>query len=366
MNKKSKEIVKKLCFTLVIVISIITIIGCPNTVSNKAKSESTEQNKPNPPTPPLPTDPNDWSGLTADQVIQKIETTKESEIVTDLNGLGFGMIDNKLCLSYGEVGALKGTPMLLFDAKTEIEKKIGNWSGYPTKDAYSSIKDGLEERWKATKETKRTKEGEETDKWLLFSSRSTSELDGYLTSGLGLPNGSLKNVGFFQFDAMSQRFAVDKNKDIIVFITDTLTIHFADWHVVFVEKATDPKMYSFHYGPYTLKNKRDKDPDLHVPNYESCNLHVFTLSEMLKGYLKKKGKEDIADKVVEKFPPLLPESKDKYDVYLVLGEVYNAGGTTFYCYDHVHRSFRNVFKLSDYAYWKDCWEKDESVKTTSP
>ena len=53
MNKKSKEIVKKLCFTLVIVISIITIIGCPNTVSNKANSESTEQNKPNPP----PTDP---------------------------------------------------------------------------------------------------------------------------------------------------------------------------------------------------------------------------------------------------------------------------------------------------------------------
>ena len=38
MNKKSKEIVKKLCFTLVVVISIITIIGCPNTVSNKTDS----------------------------------------------------------------------------------------------------------------------------------------------------------------------------------------------------------------------------------------------------------------------------------------------------------------------------------------
>ena len=352
MNKKSKEIVKKLCFTLVIVISIITIIGCPNTVSNKTESGA-GQDKPNPPL----TDP-------VEEAIKEMEINSiNDDVVTDLDGLGFGLKDGNLCLSSGEIGNLKGTPMSLFDATTEIESEIGTWDHYPN--SYDNIRDGLEKRWKAAKETKRKEGG----KWLLFSSRSTSELDSYLTGGLDLPNGSLKNVGFFEFDNMSHRFAVDKNKDIIVFITDTLTIHFADWHLVFVEKVKDPKipkMYSFHYGPYTLKNKRNEDPDLHVPNYESCNLHVFALSEMLKGYLKKKGKEDIADKVVEKFPPLLPESKDKYDVYLVLGEVYNAGGTTFYCYDHVHRSFRNVLKLSDYAYWKDCWEKDESVKTTSP
>ena len=351
MNKKSKEIVKKLCFTLVIVISIITIIGCPNTVSNKANGTDNKK--------PLQQENDPEPDPVKDTIEEMRIKGKNDPIVTDLDGLGFGLKDKKLCLSF------KGIPTLLSEAKSDIEEEIGTWNDYPAGDSYSNIKDGLEKRWKAAKETKRKEGG----KWLLFSSRSTSELDGYLTSGLDLPNGSLKNVGFFEFNNISQRFAVDKNKDIIVFITDTLTIHFADWHIVFIEKVVDPeipKMYSFHCGPYTLKNKRNEDPDLHVPNYESCNLHVFTLSEMLKGYLKKKGKEYIADKVVKNFPPLLPENRDKYDIYLVLGKVYNAGGTTFYCYNHVHRSFRNVFKLSDYAYWKDCWEKDESVKTKSP
>ena len=96
MNKKSKEIVKKLCFTLVIVISIITIIGCPNTVSNKTDSGagSNGSNPPPPPPPPF-TDPNDWSGLTADQVIQKMKIT--DEVIYSLRGLGFGKKGNQLC-----------------------------------------------------------------------------------------------------------------------------------------------------------------------------------------------------------------------------------------------------------------------------
>lgn len=112
MNKKSKEIVKKLCFTLVVVISIITIIGCPNTVSNKTDSGA-EQNKPNPTTPPLPTDP-------VKEAIKEMEIIKgiNDDVVTRLDGLGFGLEDGKFCLSSGKIGDLKGTSKSLFDANS--------------------------------------------------------------------------------------------------------------------------------------------------------------------------------------------------------------------------------------------------------
>ena len=380
MNKKSKEIVKKLCFTLVIVISIIAIIGCPNTVSNK--TESTGQKETDPPTPPLPTDPNDWSGLTANQVIQKMKFTDNDPIVTDYRGLGFGDKDNGKfrILTYEPKPAFtnefddyefteypEGSKRKLWSLNV-LNNYISNNHLGPLVDVanFTTVRKGLEERWKAAKFTKEKKDG---SKWLLFSPRSTSELDGYLTSELNLPSGALKNVGFFKFADVSQRFAVDKNKDIIVFVTDTTSSHFADWHVVFVEKVVDseiPKMYSFHYGPYTLKNKKDGDPEVHFPNYVNNKLHIFTLSEMLKDTLGKKYKvEKHLASVLEDFPPLKKENKGKYDVYLVIGKYVRDGGD-YFGYGRLSRSFRNVFKLSDYAYWGDCWEKDESVKTTSP
>lgn len=378
MNKKSKEIVKKLCFTLVIVISIITIIGCPNTVSNKTDSGA-GSNGSNPPPPPLPTDPNDWSGLTADQVIQKMMFTDDDPIVTDYRGLGFGEKDkgNFRILSYEPKPAFtnefdgyeftespEGSKRKLWSLNV-LNNYISNNHLGPLVDVanFTTVQKGLEERWKAAKETKEKKDGSE---WLLFYPRSTSELDGYLTSELNLPSGALKNVGFFKFAGVSQRFAVDKNKDIIVFVTDTTSSHFADWHVVFVEKVTNPKMYSFHYGPYTLKNKEENDPEVHFPNYENNKLHIFTLSEMLKDTLGKKYKvEKHLATVLKDFPPLKKENKGKYDVYLVIGRYIRDGGD-YFGYGRLSRSFRNVFKLSDYAYWGDCWEKDESVKTTSP
>ena len=141
MNKKSKEIVKKLCFTLVIVISIITIIGCPNTVSNKTDSGA-EQNKPNPTTPPLPTDP-------VKEAIKEMEIIKgiNDDVVTRLDGLGFGLKNGELCLSSGKIGDLKGISELLFDAKPKIENEIGASVYCPTENCYSSIVDGLEKRW---------------------------------------------------------------------------------------------------------------------------------------------------------------------------------------------------------------------------
>lgn len=381
MNKKSKEIVKKLCFTLVIVISIITIIGCPNTVSNKTNSGTDEPSGNSIPWTPL-YDPNDWSGLTADQVIEKMRFTDDDPIVTDYRGLGFGDKDNGKfrILTYEPKPAFtnefddyefteypEGSKRKLWSLNV-LNNYISNNHLGPLVDVsnFTTVRKGLEERWKAAKFTKEKKDG---SKWLLFSPRSTSELDSYLTSELNLPSGALKNVGFCKFAGVSQRFAVDKNKDIIVFVTDITPSHFADWHVVFVEKVVDseiPKMYSFHYGPYTLKNKEENDPEVHFPNYENNKLHIFTLSEMLNDTLGKKYKvEKHLATVLKDFPPLKKENKGKYDVYLVIGKYVRNGGD-YFGYGRLSRSFRNVFKLSDYAYWGDCWEKDESVKTTSP
>lgn len=265
MNKKSKEIVKKLCFTLVVVISIISIIGCPNTVSSKANGTSSSGGSTGGGDDPKP-----------DPVKDTIEAMKikgnDDPIVHSKDGLSFGWRENKLCLLSTEDHYPAGSNdpnYPLNEAFKKIKDEIGDEGVAFIPTSFDSVSDGLEKRWIAARKTKRKEGG----KWLLFSSRSTSELDGYLTSGLDLPNGSLKNVGFFEFNNISQRFAVDKNKDIIVFITDDLTTHFADWHLVFVERVEDlnpdkiPEMYSFHYGPYTLKNKRNEDPDLHVPNY---------------------------------------------------------------------------------------------------
>lgn len=358
MNKKSKEIVKKLCFTLVIVISIITIIGCPNTVSNKTDSGA-EQNKPNPTTPPLPTDP-------VKEAIKEMEIIKgiNDDVVTRLDGLGFGLEDGKFCLSSGKIGDLKGTSKSLFDAKTEIENEIGASVYCSTENYYSSIVDGLKKRWEDAKETQLR--SSVTKKWLYFSDGSTSELDNYLSKKLKDKENMLKNKALYEFADTSQYFAVDRKMDLFVYLGIGGTIFFADWHIVFVE-TEGSEMYSFHYGPYTLNGECDNN-NPKVPINHDKKVHVFTLSEMLKDYLKKKGKGAIADKVVEKFPPLLPKNKDKYDVYLVIGKVFHRS-STFCCYKSLDCSFRNVLKLNGDAYvnrWQGCWLNDESGETNFP
>ena len=356
MNKKSKEIVKKLCFTLVVVISIITIIGCPNTVSSKANG--TDNKKPDTPTQKpqegKPADPDDWSELTADQVIQNIEITKKSEVVTDLNGLGFGMKDNKLCLSYGKVGDLKGTPKLLSEAKEDIEKEIGTWNDYPAEDSYSDIKDGLEKRWFATHKTIHSKG--RLVKWLEPTTMHNNEAY--------FPTGKVKRTYGIDIDINGLTFAVDVNEGKLFAISTSAGGGyqlFADWEIVFVEKVVDPKMYSFHYGSYTLKGDFDEGNPKISDDYDNTKIvHVFTLSEMLKVYLrnKKKVPEGIAEQVIEKFSPLLSENKGKYDVYLVFGKISRKSSSEpFAYYEFVYHSFRNVLKLTDDSFWSGCWNQ---------
>jgi len=391
MNKKSKEIVKKLCFTLVIVISIISIIGCPNTMSNKANG--TDNKKPDTPTPKpqedKPVDPDDWSGLTADQVIQKMKFTDDDPIVTDYRGLGFGEKDKGKfrTLTYGpDPSKIDEFKDYLFTESPEGSKRrlwslevvnnyISDNSLGPCVDvgAFDTVKDGLEERWKAAKETK-TKPGA-TDCFLFFSDGSTAQLDEYLSGKLGdSKKHMLKNKALYRFSDTGQYLAVSRNKNIFVYIGDSILSHFVDWHVVFVEKVENPeipKMYSFHYGPYTLWNKKENDDPLVLGNEDKDNIriHMFTLPEMLKDTLGKKHKvKKHLAAVLEDFPPLKKENKDKYDVYLVIGK-YVRDGQEYCGYRWLRYSFRNVLKLNGDAYnerWHNCWSADESQKPEFP
>lgn len=390
MNKKSKEIVKKLCFTLVIVISIITIIGCPNTVSNKANG--TDNKEPNPPPPsPSPTDPNDWSGLTADQVIQKMRFTDDDPIVTDYCGLGFGEKDKGKfrILTYGpDPSKIDEFKDYLFTESPEGSKRrlwslevvnnyISNNSLGPLVNVtdFTTVQKGLEERWKAAKETK-TKPGA-TDCFLFFSDGSTAQLDEYLSGKLGdSKKHMLKNKALYRFSDTGQYLAVSRNKNIFVYIGDSILSHFVDWHVVFVpnDEPRNPYdlelgLYSFHYGPYTLWNKKENDDPLVLGNEDKDNIriHMFTLSEMLKDTLGKKHKvkEHLAT-VLKDFPPF--KYKKNYDVYLVIGR-YVRDGQEYCGYRWLRYSFRNVLKLSGDAYgerWHNCWSNDESDEDGFP
>lgn len=357
MNKKSKEIVKKLCFTLVIVISIITIIGCPNTVSNKTNSGADKPIGNSIPWTPL-YDPNDWSGLTADQVIEKMRIEGiNDDVVTDLDGLGFGLKNGKLCLSYGKIGDLKGTPRLLSEAKEDIEKEIDTWNDYPAEDSYSDIKDGLEKRWFATHKTIHSKG--RLVKWLEPTTMHNNEAY--------FPTGKVKRTYGIDIDINGLTFTVDVNEGKLFAISTSAGGGyqlFADWEIVFVEKVVDPKipkMYSFHYGSYTLKGDFDEGNPKISDDYDNTKIvHVFTLSEMLKVYLrnKKKVPEGIAEQVIKKFSPLLSENKGKYDVYLVFGKISRKSSSEpFAYYEFVYHSFRNVLKLTDDGFWSGCWNQ---------
>ena len=347
MNKKSKEIVKKLCFTLVIVISIITIIGCPNTVSNKTDSGADKPSGNSIPWTPL-YDPNDWSGLTADQVIKKMRIEGiNDDIVTDLDGLGFGMQDNKLCLSSGKIGDLKGTSKLLSEAKPEIENKIGTWNDYPTR--YDNIIDGLEKRWLAANKTLYSKDG--SVKWL-----DEITLYNNLLAPEYFPIEKVRLTYGHSIAISGLAFAVDVNEGKLFVISGTSGGGyklFADWHLVFVEKASS-KVYSFHYGPYTLKGNFDEN-NPKIPVGHDKKVHVFTLSEMLKDYLTKK--KNVSQNVVNQLvATYFLNDKNKYDVYLILGKISHTGSSNPYvCYRYVHRSFRNVLKLTDNVFWDKCW-----------
>ena len=345
MNKKSKEIVKKLCFTLVVVISIITIIGCPNTVSNKANG--TDNKKPNPPPPSNNNqdDENDWSGLTADQVINNLKPN--DKIIYSLKGFGFGRKDNKICLSYGKVGDLEGTPKLLSEAAKEVKDEIGTLDYYPN--SYDNIQDGLEKRWIAAKETLDSKDG--SAKWLeevtLYNSLLAPEY---------FPIEKVRLTYGRSISITDLAFAVDVNEGKLFAISGASGGGyklFADWHVVFVEKASS-EMYSFHYGPYTLKGDFDEN-NPKVPVGHDKKVHVFTLSEMLKDYLtqKKHVSQNVADQLVTTY---FLNDTNKYNVYLVLGKISLVGSSDPYiCYRFVHRSFRNVLKLNDNVFWGKCW-----------
>ena len=375
MNKKSKEIVKKLCFTLVVVISIITIIGCPNTVSNKTGSGADKPSNNGIPWTPL-YDPNDWSGLTADQVIQKMSFKEDDPIVTDYRGLGFGRkpkeydklyyqvydsyTDDGIVPYYQEPG-LGGNIMRVidFDAmggyiKTKVDPSY-------TITPFTTVKDGLEERWRA----------KSASGWISKSSDCTSEVNSYILNFLKIPLDKLKNKELYTLGTSLHYIVAYGGDKVFVCTGGSLTKHFVDWHIVFVPKDGSPaglESYSFHFGPYTLWDKEDisnnQKPSIYV-NYNEY-VRMFTLSRMLEDYLResKKLTEDQISAVKSKFSPLNAD-KGEYDVYLVIGKFNINGSSKKSGYAWAIYSFRNVFKLNDPC-WNDFWEKHEAVDSDFP
>ena len=341
MNKKSKKIVKKLCFTLVIVISIITIVGCPNTVSNKTDSGAGSD--------PLKPENPEWK---PEDVLKEMEFTDESPVVTEAEGLSFGRKDGKLYL-YGGI--------TFKDAKSKILASTGDWSGYPKDDYfYPNVKEGLEKRWFAAQHTLCDSA---SHRWLFLCDERTDEPNNYILNTLNISGDKLKVKKTCKLGNLPEYFLVRENMDVFVCTAVAGHSYFVDWHIVFVEKdeETNPEMYSFHFGPYIIFGQDNNNPEPFINVNYNEKVHMFTLSEMFEDYLRRNKTltEDQISKVKSKFSHL--NDNTKYDVYLVIGKFYqgNNANDAFLGYDDVRRSFRNVLKLSDYDYWKDCWEKDE-------
>ena len=351
MNKKSKEIVKKLCFTLVVVISIITIIGCPNTVSNKTgNSDNSVENHQG-------TSNSEWK---PEDVIEEIRIKGiKDPIITKAEGLSFGRKDGNLCL-YGGI--------TFKDAKAAILASTGTWSGYPGDDYfYPDVKKGLEKRWF---DAQHTLCSSASHRWLFLCDERTDELNNYILNTLNISGDKLKVKKTCKLGNLPEYFLVRENMDVFVCTAVAGHSYFVDWHIVFVEKVVDlkiPKMYSFHFGPYIIFGQDNNNPEPFINVNYNKKVHMFTLSGMFEDYLRRNKTltEDQISQVKGKFSHL--NDNTKYDVYLVIGKFYQGNNATdqFFGYD-IPYSFRNVLKLSDYDYWKDCWEKDETVKSKSP
>lgn len=340
MNKKSKEIVKKLCFTLVVVISIISIIGCQNGVSNNTATGASSSGIGGGPSK----DP--VEGIIEDMRI-KGDTDK---VVTEAEGLSFGRTSEGLCL---------------YEGKTfEYIRSKGlhnTWPGCPSNNYfYPNIREGIEQRWIGMRDSF-CKSG--SHKLLELSNRNITEFNNYIHNTLNISESKSKVQKTYDLLYSGYYFVVRKNMDIFVCTPVAGQSYFADWHLVFVEKVENPKMYSFHFGPYTLYdtgNQSSLAPSSIDVGYNET-VHMFTLSGMMKDYLtrKKNISSSIADQVIARFPPF--KDKGNYNVYLVIGKFFLGGGAqSVTCgYSYIY-SFRNVFKLNEYDnYWKDCWEKDE-------
>jgi len=347
MNKKSKEIVKKLCFTLVIVISIITI-GCQNGVSNNTGAGAGKiEGTPKP----------EWK---PEDVLKEMEFTDESPVVTEAKGLSFGRTPKGLCL-YGGI--------TFKDAKSKILASTGTWSGYPKDDYfYPNVKEGLEKRWF---DAQHTLCDSASHRWLFLCDERTDEPNNYILNTLNISGDKLKVKKTCKFYNLPEYFLVRGNMDVFVCTAVAGHSYFVDWHIVFVEKVDNtkiPEMYSFHFGPYIIFGQGNNNPEPFINVNYNEKVHMFTLSGMFEDYLRRNKTltEDQISKVKNEFSRL--NDSTKYDVYLVIGKFYQGynANAPFFGYNNVIRSFRNVLKLSDYDYWKSCWEKDESVKTKSP
>lgn len=357
MNKKSKEIVKKLCFTLVIVISIITIIGCPNTVSNKTNSGAgSNGSNPPPPPPPPSTDPNDWSGLTAEEIVKRMQLT--DKVIYSQSGLGFGMKNGKLCYGFG-----KSDNAFTAD---QIKNACAGFltSNAVIQDGFASISDGLNSR-----STNFKSDNYYSTIWVKYFAGSVGPSPSTFVSpnpvgvkGLNfLYQVFISSFGFVVHNPISAKSLSEVGFCTYIDISAPIDTY-ADWEIVFIRTDGSSDLgncsCSFHFGPYLLTKKdydveKDKDgyynpgfaPGLQKPKYNHKVFHEFTLKAMVSDYLGKK-RVNVSDELLRNLPIFMEKNRDNYDVYLVL-TFSNLPLKEVFC-------FRNVIKLTDPT-WRDNW-----------
>ena len=214
-------------------------------------------------------------------------------------------------------------------------------------------------------------------------------------------------VGLYEL-LSSDYYISYKNGEVYLEVALPNTDYFADWTIAFVKKSESHEVYVFSVGeieeksetdmkikPYILRNVRTGKvknykylPDLEVlsakklvPDLEThhgmklCHTYRFSLSSLLKDYLKQVSilenwdgkykysdpdKSDNKDKCIsdlsEKFIAEMLNPTD-YDIYMTIGAYRDPNGEIYTNRGSFRRGWRNAFKLTDSEFWDKCFKK---------
>ena len=288
-----------------------------------------------------------------------ISFNKDSDIVYDVAGLGFGKKDgdelyyltcgynpdtNKRDPEYGNV------VWTAKELKSRVNMEVPNLTNY--------IGSSLDIQWESTKQYKL----EESTVKTKYFSKSFKIADGY-------------------------RFAIKMNKSdsaLYVLCSTSGWIYFADWQFVFVDKSDSNKGYTFRFGeydetlkkgtrPYILvdcKGKYTKEksykyaPGLTGPMY--CKeAHEFKLSDIFQDTLNQKLKmlgislsESQKNKLMSHFVDELLDPS-VYNAYVIVDAVFADfdNGYEYINTGHINNVWKHVLKLTDSEFWNKCFKE---------
>ena len=305
-----------------------------------------------------------------------ISFNKDSDIVYDINGMGFGRrakegVNSSSTDKLGETDPGKNNDGKLYyltygynptkqdydrnyGRKTwtsdEIISSLTKWNppaaNKVTNIAEFSIHAALEARWLSTYNTKYFYPNE--DNWL-----SKPGYSGDPDKVKRMCN--FMNIGYF--------YAVkynEKERAVYTLCTRSQTTYFADWQFVFVQKDKS-EGYTFHFGPYFLRNanssRYEYAPGLSEDNQnKDKNIYECKMSAMFEDYLKKDKKINLSENkikdLVSDFETQFYKNTIGCDVYIVHRRINKE-------LDNYSPNFvwSSVFKLNADDYWQECFKE---------